>query len=209
MIRSLRQGKADTTKSAENTTSVSPSDLTSFIEKFGDEALISSSINERNPEQVRGANDDSVESDVQDVGLYDHIVQLLTEPFSLSLNHHAVGLYGRIVTFLNKSFGQDILSDDLSFDNTATPDEYDTTLEAASLMYLNQESDSNPTGSFPPNQVSRINIDNDEKPDLKANDNVDDTPTKLVPPLKSSKDLVVGFLDQEIDLSRLWLRRIM
>ena len=81
-------------------------------------------------------------------------------------------------------------------DTTATLDKYDTTLEAASVMHLDQESDSNPTGSFPTDQVSRTNIDNDEMSVLKANDN--DTPTKLVPVPRSSKDLVVGFVDQEI-----------
>lgn len=81
-------------------------------------------------------------------------------------------------------------------DNTATLDKYDTTLEAASVMHLHQESDSNPTGSFPTDKVSRTNIDNDEMSVLKANDN--DTPTKLVPVPKSSKVLVVGFVDQEI-----------
>ena len=172
--------------------------MTSFIENFGDKALISSSIHNHNPKQVRGTKDNWVESDVQAAGLCDRIVQLLTEPFSLSLNHDVVGLYGRIVTFLKKkSFGQLSLFDDVSSDNTATPDEYDTTLEAASLMYLYQESDSNPTGSFPRNQVSSANIDNDEKSVLKANDDDDDTSTKHIPTPKSSKDRVVGFLDRE------------
>ena len=155
--------------------------------KFEGKALLSPPIHNRNAKQVGDNEDNSGESDVQAAGLFDRIVKLLTKPFSSSHNNDAVGLYERVAIFLNKSFGQDVPLDHLTFENTDLPDKYDTT---------NRESDGYWIGSSSTKQV--------ESP--KADDN---TFLKLVPAPKSPSDSVVDVDNRIVDIGKRNLPDIM